>query len=296
MIEVVSDFLQFLHAEKGLSLNTCQAYERDLVQFGEYTRVKKLDVASVQLEDLRGYLAHLRSRNISPRSIARKVSTLKQFFQFLLREQKRDANPAEFLTVLVKSKRLPKHLTVAEAFDLIEATRGEGAESIRDRAMMEVWYATGCRVSELACIRCSDLDWKGAMVRILGKGGRERWVPMSEDALSCARQYAQIRHEWVRAVGLTEIENFFITPRARIFTRQSLWKWLQKYAAKAGIRRKVWPHMIRHSFATHVLQGGADLRTVQELLGHRSIATTEMYTHLNVENLKVMQRKFHPRD
>jgi integrase/recombinase XerD len=292
----VGEFLQYVAAEKGLSLNTRLAYERDLERFAEYAQIKQLSPETVDLQDLRGFLAQLRKDEISPRSIARKVSSLKQFFQFLLREGKVKANPAELLTVLVKSKRLPKHLTVEESFALIEAASGSTPEAVRDRAMMEVWYATGCRVSELAGIRSEDVDWKGGLVRIRGKGGRERWVPLSQDAQAWSAKYKDIRHEWVRAVGLSEIENFFITERVRVFTRQALWKWLQKYAAKAGIARKVWPHMIRHSFATHVLQGGADLRTVQELLGHRSISTTEMYTHLNVENLKTMQRKFHPRD
>lgn len=292
----VAEFLQYVTAEKGLSLNTRLAYERDLERFAEYAQIKQLAPETIELQDLRGFLAQLRKDEISPRSIARKVSSLKQFFQFLLREGKVKANPAELLTVLVKSKRLPKHLTVAESFALIAAAEGGTPESTRDRAMMEVWYATGCRVSELAGIRAEDVDWKGGMVRIRGKGGRERWVPLSQDAQTWAAKFKDIRHEWVRAGGLTEIENFFITERVRVFTRQALWKWLQKYATKAGIQRKVWPHMIRHSFATHVLQGGADLRTVQELLGHRSISTTEMYTHLNVENLKTMQRKFHPRD
>jgi integrase/recombinase XerD len=292
----VAEFLQYVTAEKGLSINTRLAYERDLEQFSEYARIKKLSPQTTTLDHLRGFLAQLRSHEISPRSIARKVSSLKQFFQFLLREGTVAANPAELLTVLVKSKRLPKHMTVEESFALIAAADGATPEAIRDRAMMETWYATGCRVSELAGMRADDIDWKGGLVRIRGKGGRERWVPLSQDAQSWSAKYKDVRHEWVRAVGLTEIENFFITERVRVFTRQALWKWLQKYTAKAGIQRKVWPHMIRHSFATHVLQGGADLRTVQELLGHRSISTTEMYTHLNVENLKTMQRKYHPRD
>lgn len=296
MMPEVAEFLQYLTAEKGLSLNTRQAYERDLEQFTTFARVKKLSIATVSQDDVRAFLAHLRGRDIAPRSLARKVSTLKQFFQFLLREGAVKANPAELLTIVVKTKRLPKHLSVDEAFRLIESAKPSSPEGVRDRALMEMWYATGCRVSELAGLRVQDVDWTGGLVRILGKGGRQRWVPLTQEALVAATRYKDVRHEWVRVVGLTDVENFFITPQARAFSRQMLWKWLQKYAALAGIDRKIWPHMIRHSFATHVLAGGADLRTVQELLGHRSISTTEMYTHLCVENLKTMQRKFHPRD
>jgi integrase/recombinase XerD len=292
----VTEFIFFLTAEKGLAHNTRLAYEHDLEQFVVFLKVKKLDVQGVRLNHLREFIARLRSQGITPRSIARKVSALNQFFRFLLREGKVKANPAELLTVVVKSRRLPKHLTVEESFALIEAARSGTPDGIRDLAMMEVWYATGCRVSELASIGSESIDWKGGLVRLSGKGNRQRWVPLSQDALAAASRYKTVRHGWIQKMGLTEETAFFISERGRPFSRQTLWKWLQKLAVKAGIQRKVWPHMIRHSFATHVLQGGADLRTVQELLGHRSISTTEMYTHLNVENLKVMQRKYHPRD
>ncbi len=291
----VSEFLQYVSAEKGLATNTRLAYERDLEQFTVFARVKRLELETIRLAELRDFLAHLRGREVSARSIARKVSALKQFFQFLMREGRIQANPAELLTVLVKTKRLPKHLTIEESFALIDSARGDSPSGIRDRAMLDFWYATGSRVSELAGVRADDFDWQGGLVRLRGKGGRERWVPLNQEALQWAERYRAVRHEWIRASGLTEAEVFFLTDRYTPFTRQALWKWLQKQAKIAGIRRKVWPHMIRHSFATHVLQGGADLRTVQELLGHRSISTTEMYTHLNVENLKTMQRKFHPR-
>jgi integrase/recombinase XerD len=292
----VAEFLVYVSAERGLSNNTRLAYERDLAQFETFVRVRRLELAQVRLNHLRDFLAKLRSEELTPRSIARKVSALKQFFQFCLREGKVTANPAELLTVVVKTKRLPKHLTIEESFQIIDAARGSGDKPIRDLAMMELWYATGCRVSELAQIELGDMDWKSGMVRLRGKGGRERWVPLSQEAVSACVAYRSTRHEWIKQAGLVETSVFFLTDRMKPYSRQALWKWLQQLAKTAGITKKVWPHMIRHSFATHVLQGGADLRTVQELLGHRSISTTEMYTHLNVENLKTMQRKFHPRD
>ncbi len=292
----VSEFLQYVTAEKGLSLNTRVAYERDLEQFIIFAKAKKISLETLTLENLRDFLSHLRSREVTSRSIARKVSALKQFFQFLMREGQLKANPAELLTVVVKTRRLPKHLSVEESFKLVESVNGATASGVRDRAMLEVWYATGCRVSELAGIRAEDIDWKGGLVRIRGKGGRERWVPLSSDSQAWALKYKHVRHDWIGKHGLEEQATFFLTDRVTPYTRQAIWKWLSRAAATAGIKKKIWPHMIRHSFATQLLQGGADLRTVQELLGHRSISTTEMYTHLNVENLKVMQRKYHPRD
>jgi len=296
MMTEVAEFLQYITAEKGLSENTRSAYQQDLIQFEEFFRLRHATLEGVDLKILRDYLAHLRRREVSPRSLARKLSTLKQFFQFLMREGRIDASPADLLTVVVKTRRLPKHLTIAESFALLEAADGSNPGSVRDRAMLEFWYATGCRVSELAHIGSADIDWKGGLVRIRGKGGRERWVPLSGDAVKWALRYKDLRHEWVMRFGVLEEETFFLTDRVSLYSRQQLWKWLGKYAQAAGIARKVWPHMIRHSVATHVLQGGADLRTVQEMLGHRSISTTEIYTHLSVENLKTMQRKYHPRD
>ena len=161
--------------------------------------------------------------------------------------------------------------------------------------MLEFWYATGCRVSELAGLKASAIDWKEAVVKLLGKGGRERLVPITRDAVDWGKRYQAIRHEALLRHNLKEGEIFFLTRLGGGFTRQGMWKIVKQYALRAGISRNVWPHMIRHSTATHVLQGGADLRSVQELLGHRSIATTEIYTHLDPENLKVMQRKYHPR-
>jgi integrase/recombinase XerD len=292
----VSEFLEYIAVERGLSENTRSAYESDLLRFVEFATVKRLLLETLTPAHLREYLGRLKSDELSSRSLSRKLSALKQFFQFCLREGKIKCNPAELLTVIVKSKRLPKHLSIEESFRLIEVSKGSTEQSVLDYAMMELWYATGCRVSELAKVGCDDIDWKSGLVCLRGKGNRQRWVPLNGDALVAIRNYQTVRHERVRRAGLVDTSTFFLDARLKPFTRQGLWKWLGELAKRAGIRRKVWPHMIRHSFATHVLQGGADLRTVQELLGHKSIATTQVYTHLDVENLKTMQRKYHPRD
>lgn len=293
--EDVQDFLSFVVSEKALSTNTLSAYGKDLEQFSTYCQTKNLNINHLSLRDLRDYVAHLKKSELSQRSIARKVTTLRQFYKFLLRENKIQEDPSELLTVLVKTKRLPKHLTIDEMFRLIAAAEGKNEAEIRDRAILEFWYATGCRISEVVGLESSAIDWKDGVVKILGKGRKERLVPLSQAALLWCEKYKDIRHNMVAQFGLKETKIFFLTRLGSAFTRQGIWKIVKKYAKLAGITRNVWPHMIRHSFATHILRGGADLRAVQELLGHKSISTTEVYTHLDVQNLKTMQQKYHPR-
>lgn len=292
---LVEEFLVYITSERGLAWNTHQAYREDLEQFLEYATLTRKDALTADLKMLREYLAWLRRRELSPRSIARKASCLRQFYRFLMREGHVETNPSELLQVTVKGRKLPKHLTVEECFRLIQAAQGTTSLEIRDRAMLELWYATGARVSEIASVGLEAIDYEGRTVRIVGKGNRERMLPISEDALTWCQRYLAVRQEWSRRNGAKAPRTLFLTPRAKRMTRQAAWKVVKVYAEKAGIERKVWPHMIRHSFATHVLRNGADLRIVQDLLGHRSISTTEIYTHLDIESLKLVQRKFHPR-
>lgn len=292
----IKEFLDFLSSEKGLSTNTALAYEQDLDQLVQFCALYKKEILNVSQKDLREFVAYLRKQELSARTIARKISSLKQFYKFLLRENKIDNDPADLLSIVQKTKRLPKHLTIEEIFRLINAASGETPSEVRDRALLEMWYATGARVSELAQLNLSQIDFQEKVVKIKGKGGKERIVPLSEDSVIWAEKYCSIRHDWLAQNGLKDTKIFFLTHIGKAFSRQGIWKLVKKYAKKAHISRKVWPHMIRHSFATHVLRGGADLRAVQELLGHKSISTTEVYTHLAIENLKVMQLKYHPRD
>lgn len=289
------DFLSYLAVEKGLAVHSKAAYEKDLLQFFEYCRVKKVAVREASLSDLRGFLAHLRRRGLTPRSVARKLSAVKQLYRFLLREGKVPADPSELLSVTLKPRRLPQVLTLEEVTKLLESARGETSREVRDRALLELWYATGARISEIAELRADGFDWEDGVVKFRGKGSRERLVPVHATALEWCRRYREIRHDWARRRGPSEENRFFLSAQGGGLSRQALWKLLKEYCRRAGIRRNVWPHMIRHSFATHVLEGGADLRSVQELLGHRSISTTEIYTHLDTENLKLMQLKYHPR-
>lgn len=293
--EILNEFLDYISSELGLSLNTRSAYEQDLKGYLEFCQVKKYTVTAITLSQLREYLGHLRRLELSERSIVRKVASLRQLYKFFLREDRIKEDPSELLTVIVKTKKLPKHLSVDEMFRLVAAADGQTELSIRDRAMLEVWYATGCRISEIGNLPARSIDYEDQTVKIFGKGGRERLVPLSKESLTWCKKYQDVRHEWLLESNLKETKIFFLTRRGDAFSRQGLWKIVKKYAAKAGISKKVWPHMIRHSFATHVLRGGADLRAVQELLGHRSVTTTEIYTHLDIENLKNIHSKYHPR-
>jgi integrase/recombinase XerD len=291
----LSEFLAYIATEKGLSANTQQAYQRDLTQFLEHCYIKNWNPAEIELSHLREYLAYLRKNEIGPRTLARKASALKQFYKFLLRENKVQKDPSELLLVQVKQKRLPKHLTVDEIFRVVSAPTGDTEQEVRDRALLELWYATGARISEIANLKVSDLDLTAKTLRLTGKGNRERLIPVGEVASIWCQKYQMIRHGWIQRTQLEETQVFFLNVRGRKLTRQSIWKMLRSYSQKAGIKRRVWPHMIRHSFATHILRNGADLRAVQEMLGHRSISTTEIYTHLDVEKLKLMKSKYHPR-
>lgn len=293
--EVLSEFLAYISTELGLSANTHAAYEQDLKAFVEFCKIKKTEVTECKLSMLREYLGLLRRQELSERSIARKVAAIRQLYKFLLRGDRIQEDPSEQLAVLVKTKKLPKHLSVDEMFRLVAAADGQTDLSIRDRAMLEVWYGTGCRISEIGSLTVRSIDYEDQTVRILGKGRRERLVPLSKDAVTWCKKYQDVRHAWLLESDLKDTKTFFLTRRGDAFSRQGLWKIVKKYAAKAGISKKVWPHMIRHSFATHVLRGGADLRAVQELLGHRSVTTTEVYTHLDIENLKNIHSKYHPR-
>ncbi len=244
---------------------------------------------------VREYLAWQRKREISPRSLARKLSVMKQLYQFGVREDAVLIDPTELVSIRVKEKKLPKHLSVAHMVALLESIPGDTEHGLRDRALFELWYAVGARVSELSDLKTSDVDRKQHLVKLKGKGGKERWVPFGKVAAGWLEKYSDLRHVWAMKWDKLDVPNFFLSSRGTRMSRQSIWKLLKRYAEAAGIPRKVWPHMIRHSFATHLLREGADLRVVQELLGHSSIATTEIYTHLDVQNLRLMQQKFHPR-
>jgi integrase/recombinase XerD len=284
-------FLHFCRAEKGLSVNTLDAYRRDLTGLGLWLGRRSL--AKVSLDDLRLYVDSLRGRSLANRSIARQVTTLRGFFGFLLEEREIAANPAELLAAPKIGAALPKYLDHERIGQLIEAPDSSSSTGVRDRAMLDLLYATGLRVSELIKLRVADLDEYQGVVRVMGKGGKQRLVPVGRAALAAVEEYRTGQREQLLSGRVSPF--LFVTARGTSMTRQGFWKLLRGHGKQAGIFRSLSPHVLRHTFATHLLEGGADLRSVQTMLGHADIGTTQIYTHVMRSRLRQTVDRHHPR-
>ncbi len=293
--ELVVQFLAHLSTERGFTPNSLSSYRLDMQQWETFLLRKKVLTHEATLDLVREFLAWQRRQEVAPRSLARKLSVLKQLYQFGVREEAVLIDPTELVSVRVKEKKLPKHLSLLHMERLLNSIVPDNESGLRDRALFELWYAIGARVSELSHLKASEIDLDKRIVKLNGKGGKQRLVPFGANAEAWLRKYSALRHAQVARWDRLDEPHFFLSGRGTRLSRQAMWKLLQKRAQIAGIPKKIWPHMIRHSFATHLLRGGADLRVVQELLGHSSIATTEIYTHLDIQNLRLMQQKFHPR-
>lgn len=298
----ISQFTDSLRIDRGAADRTVEAYERDLRECFSYIDASKLE--SISLEDLNDYLSHLRKLKRKSTSIARKVSALRQFFKFCCLEFGLEHNPAEQLHSPLQTQRLPKYLTQAETEDLLKMaeegldyrdSKREALQS-RDRAMVYLLYATGLRVSELVGLETHECDLSMEYVRVHGKGGKERIVPFATRAGDCLRDYLENHRPALLPEGqLANISHLFLNHRGLALTRQSFWKILKSLADQAGIKKAISPHMVRHSFATHLLQSGMNLRSLQLLLGHSDLSTTQIYAHVTPEHLKIAHKKFHPR-
>lgn len=291
----VRSFLHFCRAEKGLSVDTLEAYRRDLAGLGQWLArtAEKHMLASISLDDLRQYLDHLRQRKMANRSIARQVTTLRGLFGFLLEEGELSQNPAELLVAPKIGASLPKYLDHERIEQLIDAPDGATPTGLRDHAMLELLYATGLRVSELIKVRVADLDEYQGIVRVMGKGGKQRLVPVGKAALSAIEEYREQQRG--KLLGGRVSPYLFVTARGTAMTRQGFWKLLRGHGKQAGIFRSLSPHVLRHTFATHLLEGGADLRSVQTMLGHADIGTTQIYTHVMRSRLRQTVDQHHPR-
>ncbi len=291
----VRSFLHFCRAEKGLSVNTLAAYRRDLAGLGKWLsrpgETRRL--ATLSLDDLRQYLDYLRTHKLANRSIARLVTTLRGFFGFLLEEGALNHNPAELLVAPKIGASLPKYLDHERVEELIEAPDVSKPTGLRDRAMLDLLYATGLRVSELIKLRVADLDEYQGIVRVIGKGGKQRLVPVGKAALAAIEDYRTNQRE--QLLGGRVSPFLFVTARGTSMTRQGFWKLLRGHGKQAGIFRSLSPHVLRHTFATHLLEGGADLRSVQTMLGHADIGTTQIYTHVMRSRLRQTVDQHHPR-
>jgi integrase/recombinase XerD len=289
-------FLQYIAAEKRLAANTVQSYQYDLTDFFGFVASRKIKTAErVSLTDIRDYLARCRKNGQASRSVARKISTLRVFFRFLLAENIISEDP----TTLIESPRLgrtlPKSLTVKEVSRLLSFTgvKTEAPLALRNSAMLHLLYATGLRVTELVTLRMAGLNFSGGHLRVLGKGSKERLVPFGEEAKERIETYLESARPRILK-GRTS--NFlFVTHRGRPMTRLRFWQIIRNRVSVAGIDKRISPHTLRHSFATHLLENGADLRSVQMMLGHSDIATTQIYTHVNSGRLKNIHQRFHPR-
>jgi integrase/recombinase XerD len=287
----VRSFLHFCRVEKGLSLNTLDAYRRDLSGLGRW--LGKRALTGVSLDDLRSFLDQLRRQPLSNRSIARQVTTLRGFFGFLLEEGLRADNPAELLIAPKLGASLPKYLDSDRLNKLLVAPDSSSHTGLRDRAMLDLLYATGVRVSELIRLRVADLDELQGVVRVIGKGNKQRLIPVGKAALRAIEEYRVEQRE--QLLGGRVSPFLFVTARGTAMTRQGFWKLLREHGKNAGIFRSLSPHVLRHTFATHLLEGGADLRSVQTMLGHADIGTTQIYTHVMRSRLRQTVDRHHPR-
>lgn len=284
-------YLHFCRTEKGLANNTLDAYERDLSRLARV--VGHAPLSSVTLDTLRSYLDQLRASGLSNASIARQVTTLRGFFGFLVEEGEVRSDPTELLVAPKIGASLPRYLDYPRVNELLAAPRVDSATGLRDGAMLHLLYATGVRVSELIKLRISDLDALGGTVRVIGKGNKQRLVPVGKEALRSLEDYlGQQRPHLLKG----QISPYlFVTARGTPLTRQGFWKLLRGHGRSAGIFRGLSPHVLRHTVATHLLEGGADLRSVQTILGHADIGTTQIYTHVMRSRLRQTIDEHHPR-
>ncbi len=285
-------YLDYLTVEKGLARNSLSSYATDLRQFGRYLADKGIDIESVDRLAIVRYFQSLRSAGIAARSVARALAAMRGMFRFLVAERHLKKDPTENLENPKVWTTLPKSILPEEVEALLRAPDPSTAEGLRDRAMLELLYATGLRVSELIRVRIDDLVMDAGFLRTIGKGSKERIVPFGDTARDAIVRYME--------TGRPEYDRFgdphlFLSRRGRPMSRQSFWMKIVKHARTAGIRARISPHVLRHSFATHLLENGADLRSVQMMLGHSDISTTQIYTHVSRARLQKLYEQYHPR-
>ena len=290
---VIETYLDALWMEKGLSENTLAAYRRDLLSFSLWCDARPLSLLAVSRGDLQGYLATLLAHKRSPRSAARAVSCLRGFYQYQVRNGSMTEDPTFDLDGPKLGRPLPKTLSEADVEALLAAPDLEDPLGFRDRCMLELLYACGLRVSELVSLTMTHISLNQGVVRVLGKGGKERLVPVGEEALHWLQRYLRgPRHD---LLGDRHSDALFPSRRGQQMTRQTFWHRIKQHAITAGIRQPISPHVLRHAFATHLVNHGADLRVVQLLLGHSDLSTTQIYTHVARERLKSLHATHHPR-
>jgi integrase/recombinase XerD len=292
----ILSFLMHVRVEKGLSSNTVSAYKRDLAKFEAFAQKRKVSLEAVSRDDLVDFLAGLYRQKLESRTVARQLVTLRNFFRFAQVQEMISADPSINLESPKIRRSLPGYLRLEEVERLLEQANVKTLLGLRDRAMLELLYSTGLRVSELIGLRVSDLDAKIGCVRCIGKGDKERIVPVGKKALAIVEKYLRDTRPHLFSKGKTmNSPALFVNRRGVPLSRVGVWKILSAYGRRAGLRVPLTPHMLRHSFATHLLERGADLRSVQLMLGHADISTTQIYTHVVEERLKQIYKAHHPR-
>ncbi len=291
MHEEIDAYLQHLTVIRGLAEKTVEAYGSDLLFFREFLSELGGSLDRIDEHTLFLYMVQLRRKGLKNTSLARNLSSLRGFFEFLVQEHHLPSSPAALLDSPKLVRKLPEVLSRSEVTALLGRPDMTDRLGLRDRVMLELLYACGLRVSELVSLAVPDFDHQAGLLRVLGKGSKERYVPLHDSAVSLLMSYLR---QW-RALFGPKVETVFLNRSGLGLSRQGVWKLLRRYALEAGINRPVSPHTLRHSFATHLLEGGADLRTVQILLGHSDIMATEIYTHVQSARMAALHRKFHPR-
>ena len=288
---IEESFLDYLRVEKGLSQNTLIAYRNDLEKLSRFADEHGKDVLSVERDDLKSFIQHLHNTGLEARSIARALVTVRNLYKFLVLDGHLKRDPSANLESPKSWQSLPKFLVSEEVDRLLDSPDVSQDLGLRDKAMLEVLYATGLRVSELVALKISDLNLDLGFLLTLGKGSKERTVPLGQSAINWVRKYLTAR---TRILNGKPCSYLFVNGKGQPLTRQVFWKLIVDYGEKAGIGH-ITPHLLRHSFATHLLENGADLRSVQMMLGHSDISTTQIYTHITNERLREVYKKFHPR-
>ncbi len=289
----LKEFVVYITAEKGLAKNSILSYRSDLKNYVAYLNKTKKNVEAVSHLELGDYLWERKNAGLQPRSLYRLIESLRQFYKFLIAEGYIKSDPTANLLPPKIPLKLPNKLSIAEVERLLNAISGDNSREIRNRAMVEVMYGAGLRVSELVGLSVDSVDMALGFVRVFGKGSKERLVPLGKTARIYIRKYLEVRNANKRAKEGEPA--LFLSKLGRPLSRIEFWRQLKNYAKKANISKRMYPHTLRHSFASHLLANGADIRFVQEMLGHSSIATTQIYTHIDREHLKELHKQYHPR-
>ncbi len=292
--QFIEEFINYLAVERGLAQNTLLAYRRDLVKYIQYLSAQAIESPNqVKREQVTSYMYDRKQQGLSANSIARNLAAIKMFHRFLIRERLAKEDPTTLVDTPKLWKRVPDVLSTAEIEAIIKASSGRRWQEVRDQAILELMYASGMRVSELVNLKVENVNLDVGYVRCIGKGSKERIIPIGKKAKVCIKKYCDsIRGRLVKN-DVTGV--LFLSRLGKRISRQSVWKLIKHYAQKARIPKTIKPHTLRHSFATHLLEHGADLRSVQEMLGHSDISTTQIYTHVDKERLRAIHKEFHPR-